>query len=140
MLFVASAVYESHASARHRHSNRVDGFGVALQLGEIPAPEFGPFLRIVRKPSPQPIAGSDVLKPGVDFQFGLLDASRPQTLHQESGPVFRVRRFIGSFQLHHFGRRRIPAAKYAPIFYPFGDHPSRRIGLPRTFWSAEGWN
>src|SRR5262249_198261 len=88
--------------------------------GEIPAAEFGPFLRIMSKPSPQSIARSGVLKPGVDFQFGLLHASRPQTLNQESGPAFRARRFIRSFQLNHFG----PPAEHRTRsmrlqFYPF---------------------
>src|ERR1035437_1917805 len=83
-------------------ANLIACLWMAVQLGKIALLELGPLLGVVSEPLAKRNAGRHILEPGIKRQFGFLDATRPEPLHQESNAVFRRRLVIDAFQSEHF--------------------------------------
>src|SRR5262245_8773913 len=96
MFRIVRAIDESDPAVPRGFANRLKCFRMGIELGEIPALELLPLLRIMGKPAAEFVAWGRVFQPAVDTQLRFFDAARPEPLDQEPDTVIRLRLFIGT--------------------------------------------
>ena len=78
---VPRTVEKNHRAPASRHYNRLQRCGVGIEFSGIATQEFRSFCRVVAKPTPQSVTGSDVLEPGIEFEILLFDTPGPEAVH-----------------------------------------------------------
>ncbi len=80
-LHVAGAIEQHDVTTPGSVKDGTPGVGLAVQLGEIPAPQLQPATGIMAGPAAERIAGRHFLQPAVQKQSFLLQPARPRTVH-----------------------------------------------------------
>ena len=103
---VAGRVKQRQGAGRGQLQQLLGCLGAGGELGLVAARKLGPPGRAIAEPAPELGRGRDLLEPEVYAGVGLLEAPRPEPIHEHAGAVVGLGRGVNAF--HAISIRKSP--------------------------------